>query len=86
MRRHRFEPAALAMGLVLLGLTAAFLLDALGVWDLSDPRHSARLVGPGLAFAAGTAVLTQAVRSVRRRLARRRAGRRGPRERRYDAA
>lgn len=71
MRRHRFEPAALVMGLVLLGLTTAFLLDACGVWHLT-PHRSVRLAGGGLALAAATAVLTQAVRSVRGRRARRR--------------
>ncbi|MEC3996514.1 hypothetical protein VSR01_24585 [Actinacidiphila sp. DG2A-62] len=37
MRRHRFEPAALVMGLVTLALAVFFLLDAAGVWDLSSP-------------------------------------------------
>lgn len=86
MKRHRFEPAALVMGLVLLGLTTAFWLDALGVWDLSDPGRSAPIAVAGLALAAGTAVLTQAVRSVRGRRARRRTGRREPGLRRYDGA
>jgi cytochrome oxidase assembly protein ShyY1 len=37
VRRHRFEPAALVMGLVLITLAVFFLLDASGVWDLSRP-------------------------------------------------
>lgn len=88
MRRHRFEPAALVMGLVLLFLCTAFVLDACGVWDLSDPARSAPMACLGLAAAAATAVLTQAVRTVRNRLSRRRTGERpapGDR-RRYDAA
>jgi hypothetical protein len=65
MNRHRFEPAALVMGLVLLALTAAFLLDATGVWDLSDTHRSVPLAGGGLLLAAAVAVVTQVVRSVR---------------------
>lgn len=65
MRRHRFEPAALMMGLVLLALTTGFVLDVCGVWDLSQPRRSAPLAAAGLALVAATAILTQAVRIVR---------------------
>ncbi|WNI17339.1 hypothetical protein [Actinacidiphila sp. ITFR-21] len=72
MRRHRFEPAALVLGLALLGITAAFVLDACAVWDLSDPDRSVPLAGSGLALAAVTAVVTQGVRSVRGRSRRRR--------------
>lgn len=87
MRRHRFEPAALVMGLVLLSLCTAFVLDACGVWDLSDPARSAPVAGAGLAAAAGTAVLTQAVRTVRNRWSRRRAREHpAPADRRFDAA
>ena len=71
MRRHRFEPAALVMGLVLLALATAFLLDADGVWDLSDPHLTIPLAGGGLALAAAVAVVTQFVRSVRDLRARR---------------
>ncbi|SEO17902.1 hypothetical protein SAMN05216267_101938 [Actinacidiphila rubida] len=78
MRRHRFEPAALVMGLVLIGLTVAFLLDAGQVWDLSDTRETVPVAGSGLALVAVTAVVTQAVRSVRGRRARRRRTAGGP--------
>ena len=71
MRRHRFEPAALVMGLVLLTLTVFFLLDAGGVWELR-PSRSVPLAGGGLVLAAVTGVVTQVARSVRRRRARRR--------------
>lgn len=87
MRRHRFEPAALVMGLVLLFLCTAFVLDACGVWDLSDPVRSARIAGAGLGATAATAVLTQVVRFVRSRRTRRRSpGRPAPGGRPYDAA
>jgi hypothetical protein len=87
VRRHRFEPAALVMGLVLLALSVAFVLDACGVWDLSDPRRTGPWAATGIAAAAVTAVLTQVVRFVRGRRARRRsAGRPAPGPRRYDAA
>jgi len=72
MRRHRFEPAALVMGLVLLAVMTAFILDVCGVWDLSDTDRSIPIAGSGLALAAATAVLTQGVRSVRSRARRRR--------------
>ncbi|SDO39967.1 hypothetical protein [Actinacidiphila guanduensis] len=72
MRRHRFEPAALVMGLVLITLAVFFLLDASGVWDLSRPRETVPIVVSGLALAAVTALVTQAVRIVRGRLRRRR--------------
>lgn len=65
MKRHRFEPAALVMGLVLLALAAAFVLDVCGVWDLSDPRRTAPWAGGGLALAAAATMVTQAVRTVR---------------------
>ncbi|MFG1808868.1 hypothetical protein [Streptomyces sp. NPDC049040] len=70
MRRHRFEPAALVMGLVLLSLTVFFLLDAGGVWHLR-PAEAGPLAVGGLALAAAAGILTQAVRSVRARRARR---------------
>jgi hypothetical protein len=71
MKRHPFEPGALVLGLVLLALSAAFLLDATDVWDLSDTRLTIPVAGGGLALAAAVAVVTQIVRSVRRRRARR---------------
>jgi hypothetical protein len=70
MRRHRFEPAALVMGLVLLAVMTAFILDACGVWDLSDPHRSVPPAACGVALAAVTAAVTQGVRSVRGRRAR----------------
>lgn len=65
MRRHRFEPAALVMGLVLLTLMTFFILDVCGVWDLSRPRRTVPIAGSGLALAAATAIVTQVVRTVR---------------------
>ncbi|MYS19409.1 hypothetical protein GA0115240_107912 [Streptomyces sp. DvalAA-14] len=72
MRRHRFEPAALMMGLVLLAIMTGFILDACGVLDLSDPHRSIPAAGSALALAAVTALVTQGVRSVRNRARRRR--------------
>lgn len=68
MRRHRFEPAALMMGLALLGVMTAFVLDACGVWDLSQPRRSVPVAASALLLATVTAMVTQIVRSVRRRM------------------
>ncbi|MEV6005444.1 hypothetical protein AB0M29_01400 [Streptomyces sp. NPDC051976] len=70
MRRHRFEPASLVFGLVLLGLTTAFALDAAGTVHL-PPRHAVPLIAAGLLLSAATGIVTQAVRSVRGRRARR---------------
>ncbi|WP_335978163.1 MULTISPECIES: hypothetical protein [Streptomycetaceae] len=64
MRRHRFEPAALVTGLVLVTLAVFFLLDVLGVWDLSDPRLTSALAGAGLGLVVATSVVTQGVRTV----------------------
>jgi hypothetical protein len=87
VRRHRFEPASLVMGLVLLALCTAFVLDACGVWDLSDPERSVPPAAAGIAAAAATAVVTQVVRIVRGRRERRRTrGPRGQGTRPYDAA
>lgn len=72
MRRHRFEPAALVMGLVLLTLTVFFILDVCGVWDLSEPRRTVPVAGGGLLLVAVTAIFTQGVRTVRALRARRR--------------
>ncbi len=78
MRRHRFEPAALVMGLVLLGLATSFVLDACGVWDLGHPRRTAPAVGGGLLLVAATAIVTQAARTARSRRERRRTRSRHP--------
>jgi hypothetical protein len=68
MRRHRFEPAALMMGLILLTFTTAFILDTCGVWDLSKTDTSVPLVGSGLGLVLLTAIVTQSVRIVRDRM------------------
>ncbi|MDF9815112.1 hypothetical protein M2266_004343 [Streptomyces sp. SPB162] len=65
MKRHGFEPASLVMGLVLLGIAAAFLLDAAGGWDPSR-QLTVSLAAGGLAFAAVTSVVTRVVRRGRR--------------------
>jgi hypothetical protein len=72
VRRHRFEPAALVLGLVLVTLATFFVLDACRVWDLSALDLSVPIAGGGLALAAATAILTQGVRTVRDLRARRR--------------
>lgn len=66
MKRHRFEPASLVMGLVLFGLMTAFILDASGVWSLK-PKQSVTMTVAGLLLALVSAVLTQIVRAVRGR-------------------
>lgn len=87
MRRHRFEPGALVMGLVLLFLSTAFVLDACGVWDLSDPDRTLTMAAAAVGAAAGVASLTQVVRIVRGFRARRRTrGRPAAEGRPYDAA
>jgi hypothetical protein len=87
MRRHRFEPAALVMGLVLIGLTVAFVLDACRVWDLSRPEETVPMAGGGLLLVAATAVVTQGVRLVRaRRERRRQRAAEGPGSARYGAS
>lgn len=78
MRRHRFEPAALVMGLVLIGLTVAFLLDAGRVWHLSTPEQTVPMAAGGLLLVAVTAVVTQGVRLARARRERRRRLAQGP--------
>lgn len=65
MRRHRFEPASLVMGLVLLALATSFVLDACGVWNLGHPRRTAPVAAGGLLLVAATAVVTQVVRAAR---------------------
>jgi hypothetical protein len=71
VKRHRFEPAALVMGLVLMTLTVFFLLDAGGVWELR-PSTAGPLAAGGLALAAVSGIVTQAARTVRARRGRRR--------------
>jgi uncharacterized integral membrane protein len=75
MRRHRFEPAALVMGLVLLTLAVFFFLDAGQVWHLGVHRSLPIVIG-GLALAVLTAIVTQVARSVRDLRARQRQKRR----------
>jgi hypothetical protein len=72
VRRHRFEPAALVMGLVLLTLMTCFILDVCRVWELR-PGRSIPLVVGGLLLTVATATLTQVVRAVRGRRTQRRA-------------
>lgn len=71
MRRHRFEPAALVMGLVLFTLMTCFILDVCQVWDLR-PSRSVPLVAGGLLLTVATAIVTQVVRAVRGRRTRQR--------------
>lgn len=70
MKRHRFEPAALVMGLVLVTLAVLFVLDACGVWHMG-PDAATAAAGAGLGLAAVSAVLTQVARFVRARRERR---------------
>ncbi|MEW1861463.1 hypothetical protein OG896_14695 [Streptomyces sp. NBC_00669] len=65
MKRHRFEPTALVMGLVLIGLAVAFFLDVAGVGNLSDPNLSIPVAGTCLGLVVATGVVTQGVRTVR---------------------
>jgi hypothetical protein len=78
VKRHRFEPAALVMGLVLLTLAVFFILDVCGAWDLSEPHRTVPVAGGGLLLVAATAIVTQAVRIVRGLRARRRQRARRP--------
>lgn len=71
MRRHRFEPAALVAGLVLLGLSACFVLDACRIWSLR-PYRAVPIAAAGLLLVVVTAVVTQGVRFARDRRQRRR--------------
>jgi hypothetical protein len=65
VKRHRFEPTALVMGLVLVGLAVAFFLDVAGVGNLSDPHLSIPVAGTCLGLVVATGVVTQGVRTVR---------------------
>ena len=70
MSRHRFEPALLLLGLILLGAALAFVMDALGEWQV--PGWLLLILVPAaLVLAAFTAVMTYV---ARQRLARRREG------------
>lgn len=71
MRRHRFEPAALVMGLVLLTLMVFFILDTCQVWDLT-PERSIPIAAGGLLLALLTLIVTQVTRAVRGRRERQR--------------
>lgn len=70
MSRHRFEPAQLLLGLILLGAALAFVMDAFGEWQV--PGWLLLILVPAaLVLAAFTAVTTYV---ARQRLARRREG------------
>jgi hypothetical protein len=71
VKRHRFEPASLVMGLVLIALMTAFILDACRVWELK-PGRSVPMVISCLLLVVATVVVTQVVRAVRGRRTRRR--------------
>ncbi|MGW7519294.1 hypothetical protein ACWGJ2_27270 [Streptomyces sp. NPDC054796] len=59
--RHRFEPARLLLGLVLLGAALAYVMDALGEWTV--PLWVLLVLVPfGLVLAACTALVTLMVR------------------------
>lgn len=66
MRRHRFEPAKLVAGLVLLCGAALGLLDAAGTLPQPDWVPLAVVV-PGLVLAALVAAVGYAARRARRR-------------------
>ncbi|WP_070020151.1 hypothetical protein [Streptomyces nanshensis] len=66
MRRHRFEPARLLLGLLLTGVALAYAMDALGRWRIPTPLLLAAIPAALLA-AACTALVTFAVRSAVRR-------------------
>lgn len=69
MNRHRFEPARLLLGLLLVGGALMYVLDALGKWRVPVWAQLAALP-VALVLAAFTAWTTFA---VRRHLRRRRA-------------
>jgi hypothetical protein len=70
MNRHRFEPARLLLGLLLVGAALTYVMDALGEWHVPVWALLA-LVPASLLTAALTAGMTFA---ARRLLLRRRAG------------
>ncbi|WP_197350759.1 hypothetical protein [Streptomyces bathyalis] len=66
MNRHRFEPARLLLGLMLMGAAVVYALDALGQWRV--PVWALLVLVPAsLVAAAFTAVATFAVRRLLRR-------------------
>lgn len=66
MNRHRFEPARLLLGLLLVGAALSYVMQALGSWRL--PAWALLLLVPAaLVVAAGTAAATFAVRRLLRR-------------------
>lgn len=66
MRRHRFEPARLLLGLLLTGVALAYAMDAFGEWRVPTWALLAA-VPASLLAAAFTAVVTFAVRRFLRR-------------------
>ncbi|MGH3312468.1 MAG: hypothetical protein ACRDP3_18095 [Streptomyces sp.] len=61
MSPHRFEPARLVFGLLLLGVALTYAADALGGWDVPGPLLLV-VVPAALVTAAFTALATYAVR------------------------
>jgi hypothetical protein len=70
MTGHRFEPARLVLGLLLVGVALMYVLDAAGAWQV-PVRVLLAVVPASLVAAAFAACTTFAVRRVLRR---RRAG------------
>ncbi|WP_314171677.1 hypothetical protein [Streptomyces winkii] len=67
MNRHRFEPARLLLGLLLIGAAVTYAMDAFGEWRLPAWALIAS-VPLALLAAAFTAVATAAVRRLVRGL------------------
>ncbi|WP_367124374.1 hypothetical protein [Streptomyces phytohabitans] len=63
MKRHRFEPARLVLGLLLLGIGALHVLDAVGEADVSTPVLLV-LVPAALLVGAAVAVVTFGCRLI----------------------
>ncbi len=61
MRRHAFEPARLLLGLALLGLAPAYVMTAVGRWDV-PPAVLLPLLPAALVAAGVTAAVTRSVR------------------------
>ncbi|WP_262699137.1 MULTISPECIES: hypothetical protein [Streptomyces] len=59
--RHPFEPGKLVAGLVILGVAAAYGMDAAGEWDVR-PEIALPALLCGLCVAALTSALTYAFR------------------------
>ncbi|MEU8824187.1 hypothetical protein [Streptomyces sp. NPDC048636] len=68
MRKHPFEPGKLVAGLVMLGVTLAYAMDAAGKWDVR-PLVLLPLAGFGLCLAGVVSALTYGVRRRGRRTA-----------------